>query len=41
MKLSEVDVGELIQSLNDLDVEDLKKIGTAPKPVKIGAIILV
>lgn len=41
IKLSEIDVGELIQKLNELDAEDLKKIGTAPTPVKIGAIILI
>jgi len=40
-KLSEIDIGELIQKLNELDAEDLKKIGTAPTPVKIGAIILI
>ncbi|MCW8955896.1 MAG: type 4a pilus biogenesis protein PilO [Gammaproteobacteria bacterium] len=41
MNLSEIDIGELIQKLNDLDADDLKKIGTAPTPVKIGAIILI
>ena len=33
MNLSEID-------LNDLDVEDLKKIGSAPLPVKIGIIVV-
>ncbi|VAW52065.1 Type IV pilus biogenesis protein PilO [hydrothermal vent metagenome] len=33
MNLSEID-------LNDLDIEDLKKIGTAPLPIKIGIIII-
>lgn len=33
MNLSEID-------LNDLDINDLKKIGTAPLPVKIGIIIV-
>jgi len=40
-KLSEIDIGELIQKLNELDAEDLKKIGSAPKPVKIGIIFLI
>lgn len=40
-KLSEIDVGELIQRLNELDADDLKKIGSAPKPVKIGVIALI
>lgn len=40
-KLSEIDVGELFQKLQELDADDLKKIGTAPTPVKVGAIILI
>ena len=40
-KLSEIDIGELIQRINDLDAEDLKKIGSAPKPVKVGVIIFI
>lgn len=41
MNLAEIDIGELIGKVNDLDVEDIKKIGTAPQPVKIGVIIAV
>jgi len=33
MNLSEIDI-------NDLDIEDLKKIGAAPLPVKIAIIIV-
>ena len=33
-----MDLSEI--NLNDLDVEDLKKIGTAPLPVKIGIIVV-
>lgn len=33
MNLSEID-------LNDLDIEDIKKIGTAPLPIKIGLIVI-
>lgn len=40
-KLSEIDVGELFQKLQELDADDLKKIGTAPTPVKVGVIILI
>lgn len=40
-KLSEIDIGELIQRINELDAEDLKKIGSAPKPVKVGVIIFI
>ncbi|MDZ7828456.1 MAG: type 4a pilus biogenesis protein PilO [Halofilum sp. (in: g-proteobacteria)] len=35
-----MDVNEAFQKLNNLDVEDLKKIGTAPKPVKLSVIAL-
>jgi type IV pilus assembly protein PilO len=35
-----MDVNEAFQKLNNLDVEDLKKIGTAPKPVKLVVIAL-
>jgi len=35
-----MDVSEAIQKLNNLDVEDLKKIGTAPQPVKLAVIAL-
>ncbi|MBI3187189.1 MAG: type 4a pilus biogenesis protein PilO [Gammaproteobacteria bacterium] len=40
-KLSEIDLGELIQDLQNIDINDLKKIGTAPMPVKIAAIVVV
>ncbi|MDX1609147.1 MAG: type 4a pilus biogenesis protein PilO [Halofilum sp. (in: g-proteobacteria)] len=33
-----MDVSEAIEKLNNLDVEDLKKIGTAPQPVKLAVI---
>lgn len=35
-----MDVGEAIQKLNNLDVQDLRKIGTAPKPVQIAVIVV-
>lgn len=34
-----MDVGEAVQKLNNLDVQDLRKIGTAPKPVQIAVIL--
>lgn len=40
-KLNEIDIGELIEKLNNIDINDIKKIGIAPKPVKITVIILV
>jgi len=36
-----MDVKEAIEKLNNLDVEDLKKIGTAPQPVKLAVIGLI
>ncbi len=33
-----MDVKEAIEKLNNLDIEDLRKIGTAPQPVKLFAI---
>ncbi len=38
MKLSEIDIGEIIESINNLDAEDLKKIGSAPAGAKIAVI---
>ena len=35
-----MDLGEAYQKLNNLDVQDLRKIGTAPKPVQILVIVL-
>lgn len=35
-----MDVREAIEKLNNLDVEDLKKIGTAPQPIKLLVIAL-
>jgi len=35
-----MDVGEAIQKLNNLDVQDLSKIGTAPKPIQIAVILV-
>lgn len=40
-KLSELDVGELIQDLQNIDINDLKKIGSAPLPAKVAAIVIV
>ncbi len=40
-KLNEIDIGELIGKINDLDINDIKKIGIAPMPIKITAIVLV
>lgn len=39
-KLNEIDVGELIDKINNLDADDFKKIGSAPTPVKILVIAL-
>lgn len=39
-KLNEIDVGELIEKINNLDAEDFKKIGSAPGPVKVLVIAL-
>jgi type IV pilus assembly protein PilO len=38
MKLSEIDIGELIDNINNLDADDLKKIGSAPIGAKIAVI---
>ncbi|MDQ1363147.1 MAG: type pilus assembly protein PilO [Pseudomonadota bacterium] len=40
-KLSEIDIGELIQDLQNIDINDLKKIGSAPMPAKVAAIVVV
>ena len=40
-KLNEIDVGDLVDKINSLDVEDFKKIGSAPTPVKIIVIVLI
>ena len=39
MKLSEIDIGELVENINNLDVDDLKKIGSAPIGAKIAVIV--
>ena len=39
-KLSEIDIGELIQDLQSIDINDLKKIGTAPLSAKIAVIVI-
>lgn len=36
-----MDVQEAIQSINNLDVRDLKKLGTAPKPVQFLVMVLI
>lgn len=35
-----MDIGELRDRINDIDVEDVKKIGTAPKPVQYGVLVV-
>jgi len=35
-----MDVSEAYQKLQELDVSDLKRIGTAPQPVRMGALVL-
>lgn len=40
-KLSEIDIGELIQDLQNIDINDLKKIGSAPMSAKIAVISVV
>ena len=39
-KLSEIDIGELIQDLQNIDINDLKKIGSAPLSAKIAVIVI-
>lgn len=36
-----MDVRESLQKLNDLDMEDLRRIGTAPKPIQYLVIVLI
>jgi type IV pilus assembly protein PilO len=40
-KLSEIDLGELIQDLQNIDIHDPKKIGSAPIPAKAAVIVIV
>ncbi len=39
--LNEIEVSDIIDKINNLDVNDLKNIGSAPKPVKITALVLI
>lgn len=40
-KLNEIDIGELIEKLQSIDANDIKRIGTAPLPAKIAVIVIV
>ena len=40
-QLKELDVGELFEKLQNIDADDIKRIGSAPLPVKIIVIVLV
>ncbi len=40
-QLKELDVGELFEKLQNIDADDIKRIGSAPLPVKIIVILLV
>ncbi|MDH5425838.1 MAG: type 4a pilus biogenesis protein PilO [Gammaproteobacteria bacterium] len=39
--LNEIEIGDIIDKINNLDVNDLKNIGSAPKPVKIFALVVI
>ena len=36
-----MDIGQVFEDLNNLNVEDLRRIGTAPAPVRVLAIVVV
>ncbi|MDH5394063.1 MAG: type 4a pilus biogenesis protein PilO [Gammaproteobacteria bacterium] len=39
--LNNIDVGDIIDKINNLDANDLKNIGSAPKPVKVAALVAI
>ena len=39
--LNEIEVSDIIDKINNIDANDLKNIGSAPKPVKITALVLI
>lgn len=39
--LNEIDVSDIMDKINNIDVNDLKNIGSAPKAVKIAALIFI
>ncbi|MDH5518151.1 MAG: type 4a pilus biogenesis protein PilO [Gammaproteobacteria bacterium] len=39
--LNNIDVGDIVEKINNIDVNDLKNIGSAPKPAKIAALIFI
>lgn len=39
--LNEIDVSDIMDKINNIDVNDLKNIGSAPKTVKISALIFI
>ncbi len=39
--LNEIDLNDIVEKINNLDVNDLKNIGSAPKPVKIVALVII
>jgi len=39
--LNEIELGDIVEKINNIDVNDLKNIGSAPKPVKIFALVLI
>ena len=36
-----MDLGQVWEDINNLNVEDLRRIGTAPRPVRVLAIVVV
>lgn len=39
--LNEIDVGDIIEKINNIDINDLKNIGSAPKGLKIAALFFI
>lgn len=39
--LNEIDMADVMDKINNLDVNDLKNIGSAPKPVKVAALVII
>ena len=39
--LNEIEVSDIIDKINNIDANDLKNIGSAPKPIKITALVLI
>ena len=39
--LNEIEISDIVEKINNIDVNDLKNIGSAPKPVKIIALVVI